>query len=366
MQNLWKLYRERTEHSPLPVVITEGKEHYIRYANPAFRRLYRIPSKNVTGKPLAELLPEDGDASVVALLDRVFRSGKTESLPDQPGSSNGNQESYCSYTVWRVGDDEAPPGVMIQVVDTTESTTEKKQMSAITEALTIFNVRQHEAIEEGAKNQERLALAIRESEHRAKNSLRTVSALLGMYTRSHPEFAALIELKKIQLHIRTIASMHELLTRSQDIVPEEGKVKVSMSSLLKDLLPVWHKTIGIQESDLEWENDDFELPADRGIALALIINELLCNSIKNGGTRLKFQLKTRNEEVRLDVSDNGPGFPKDFDPSVSKSFGLKFIQSSCKRALNGKVSFSNNPAGGAIVTLTFPLEQHSSQKNGNR
>jgi len=360
MPNLWELYKDRTEHSPLPVAITEGEEHYIRYANPAFISLYRITAKNVSGRPLSELLPEDDGSPIAALLDRVYESGKTESLPDQPGASNGNKsngkkEDFCSYTVWKVGDDKAPPGVMIQIVDTTESTVEKKQMGAITEALTLFSVKQHEAIEQGEKSRELLALAIRESEHRAKNSLQTVSSLLGLYARSHPEFTAMLELKKIQLHIRTIAAMHELLIHAEEVGSK--KSKLSTIKLLKDLLPLWRKTIGIQDNDLKWNTDDFELSEERGVALALIINELICNSLKNGGRSLNLQLKRIDGKARLDIYDDGPGFPHDLDPTEIKSFGLRFVQNTCKNTLNGKISFNNRPAGGALVTIIFPLEE---------
>src|SRR5579872_2766276 len=69
------------EHAPLPMGLVEGACHIVRYVNPAFSRLMDKPAEQMVGKPFREMLPEKHKC--LALLDRVFQTGKPESHTEQ-------------------------------------------------------------------------------------------------------------------------------------------------------------------------------------------------------------------------------------------------------------------------------------------
>ena len=57
-KDLWQLYKSRTEYSPLPLVVTEGAQHIIRYANPAFCTLAKKEPVELKGLPFLVVIPE--------------------------------------------------------------------------------------------------------------------------------------------------------------------------------------------------------------------------------------------------------------------------------------------------------------------
>ena len=69
-------------------------------------------------------------------------------------------------------------------------------------------------------------------------------------------------------------------------------------------------------------------------------------------------------ELELEVRDSGPGFPKmvldnPFEPYVTnKSSGSGLGLAICRKIVsehNGKISLSNSAAGGAVISIRFPL-----------
>jgi signal transduction histidine kinase len=128
----------------LPMAIMEGAGQIVRYVNPALCQLTGKSREEMIGKAFGEMLPE-GDECLL-LLDRVYRTGRTESHTEQEGA--GPHPLYWSYEIWPVlaesEDDDRPPGVIIQV---TETAPFHHQASAMNEALLVSVVRQHELME---------------------------------------------------------------------------------------------------------------------------------------------------------------------------------------------------------------------------
>jgi two-component sensor histidine kinase len=68
-----------------------------------------------------------------------------------------------------------------------------------------------------------------------------------------------------------------------------------------------------RDARMQCEADDFELPNDVAMPLALILNELVTNAAKHGadarsGANVRVQLARRNGSFLLEVEDDGPGF----------------------------------------------------------
>lgn len=118
----------------------EGARHIVRYVNPAFCRLMDKPKEQLVGKPFAEKMPEKDE--YLTLLDRVYRTGKSESHTEQEHS--GPRPVFWSYTMWPVIADERPVGVVIQVTETAQF---HEKTLAMNEALMLGSVRQHELTE---------------------------------------------------------------------------------------------------------------------------------------------------------------------------------------------------------------------------
>jgi signal transduction histidine kinase len=154
----------------------EGASHVVRYVNPAFCRLLDRPAEELVGKPFRELVPQQ--AGCMALLDRIYRTGKpdshTERLPSEP-------PVFWAYAMWPVIVDEIPVGVVMQVTETTQLHETTLEMN---EALMLGVVRLHEITEaaETLNRQLRAEIAerklvedaLRESEERYRNLFNSI------------------------------------------------------------------------------------------------------------------------------------------------------------------------------------------------
>jgi len=141
-----QLCRYFSELSPQPMVAVEGTTHIVRHVNEAFARLAGKKRTDLIGRLFAEAVPEGENNGCLALLDRVYRSGKSETLVEQQHGQS--QTVYWSYAVWAIlGLDEHPAGVIIQVTDVTETAIFRGQATEMNEALILSSVRQHELTE---------------------------------------------------------------------------------------------------------------------------------------------------------------------------------------------------------------------------
>lgn len=96
------------------------------------------------------------------------------------------------------------------------------------------------------------------------------------------------------------------------------------------------------------------------------VSNLLENELAHlpPGCRIAIRLRTNNGSAELVIEDNGPGFPPEISSRAFERFvkgkhspghglGLAFV-SAVAQAHGGSVRISDNPSGGAVVTLSLP------------
>jgi signal transduction histidine kinase/ActR/RegA family two-component response regulator len=126
-----------TAQAPFAMAIVAAPSHVLITLNPAFCRFANQAEEHLAGKPFHEVLGER--AECVALLDRVHRSGISESYLEQDHAAS--RTTFWSYTMWPVVAHEPTIGVMIQTI---EMTPLYEKTLAMNEALVVGSLRQHE------------------------------------------------------------------------------------------------------------------------------------------------------------------------------------------------------------------------------
>ncbi|HLJ55066.1 MAG TPA: PAS domain S-box protein [Chthonomonadaceae bacterium] len=197
----------------------------------------------------------------------------------------------------------------------------------------------------------RLVQAMRETDHRVKNNLQSVAALLDIQVMSHESSVPVQELAQIRMHIATMAAIHDLLV--SDVNSTGSTRGLSAKAALRELLPMLQMIVG--ENRIVWTVDDITLPVKHGMSMAVLINELVNNAVKHGGHQVELRLVAAQDEITLEVCDDGPGFAEPFHPHRAASFGLELVESIGRLDLGGKTTYENRPDGGACVRVTFPL-----------
>ncbi|HLV81906.1 MAG TPA: GAF domain-containing protein, partial [Chthonomonadaceae bacterium] len=194
---------------------------------------------------------------------------------------------------------------------------------------------------------EQLASAIQEVHHRVKNSLQMVTGLLEIQATEHGDVLPASAVHDGLRQVKTIALVHDLLSRDQPIG------NVNAAEVLSRLVTLLTTGLGLPDSEqpLLLSAEPVWLPTKAATAMALVVNELVSNAIKHGqppernhsnryGT-IQILLHRQEPEVLLSVQDEGPGFPPGFDPLRHAHVGLELVQTLVANDLQGTLFFSN-------------------------
>ena len=211
---------------------------------------------------------------------------------------------------------------------------------------------------------------IREIHHRVKNNLQTISSLLRIQARrlSIPEAREAIE--ESVRRIASIAVVHETLSREAgDDVPfpdiARPIIRMVEESLVSPERPVVFRLVG----------DAPTLPADVATPLALVLTELLQNTVDHayaGGAaegdepgRVVVTVSGPVDRdgvptVTVEVRDDGGGLPEGFSPESGAGLGLSIVRTLVEHELEGSITFASRDDGvsGTVVTVTTPLVRH--------
>ena len=197
----------------------------------------------------------------------------------------------------------------------------------------------------------RLQRAMAESHHRIKNNLQILAALVEVQNAKNSDKTSHAALERLGQHIRSLGSLHEILTREAKIGSRFDMV--SLKGALEEIIPHLQRTA--DERKIVTEIEEICLPIKQSGSLTLLVNELVSNSLKHGKGSIGLQLKNEGSDGILIVTDEGEGFGEDFNSKTSSKIGLELIQSLVKWDLHGEIVFGNRPEGGAITTVTFPI-----------
>ena len=216
--------------------------------------------------------------------------------------------------------------------------------------------KQKEQIEE--KNNEN-ELLIRETHHRVKNNLQLILSLLGAQRHAlDDDDKALQIIKESQNRIKSISLLHESLYDTDNFNT------VRTSEYFKEIVfNIWSSFVDESKSiEVKTDIDDTVINTSLAVTLGLIINELVTNSLKyafqnqnEGYLEIKFNKLPQGNRYNLEVSDNGCGFPSDFEVEKSESFGLQMVMG-LVRQLNGTIDVSTENGTGFNIMIQYAEE----------
>jgi two-component sensor histidine kinase len=98
------------------------------------------------------------------------------------------------------------------------------------------------------------------------------------------------------------------------------------------------------------------LPSEQASSLALVINELIQNSIEHAfiGRHegiVGVDIATFPEEYQIDIYDNGIGLPPDFSIDKSNSLGLQIVRTLIENDLGGKFNLYSDKGSHARIIM---------------
>lgn len=191
-------------------------------------------------------------------------------------------------------------------------------------------------------------LLMQEIHHRVKNSLQLVRTMLQLQARSaSPETRA--ELDQAARRIMSIGAVHQRLYEGGSVVDTDAAD--FLEALVADLRAMQAQAAGGREIALDVE--PMRLPADQLTPLGVVVSELVANALKYGAGRVRVRVRRVPEGVRLDVVDEGLGFPGGIEAARGRGLGMRIVTAMAKGDPARSVRVDPDCPSRVVVTLTL-------------
>lgn len=303
-------------------VVIVDQDVRVDYASPnAVSALHRVGiATNARGMRLAEL----------GFNDAPLRSAFERREPVIEEFDQGAEVTLLCYCIPLIDDGEVTGGLML--------------MRDVTEV----------------RRRDRLLLSkdatIREIHHRVKNNLQTISSLLRLQARRLTSPEAKSAVNESVRRIRTIALVHETLSR-------EAGDDVAFSEIVRPLLRLAEE--GLQSPDRPVRftagGDSAKVPAAVATPLSVVLTELMQNAVDHGfpegsaGGTVHVQLLNGDDSLHITVVDNGLGLDPGFSLDSATGLGLVIVRTLVTTELAGEISMrAATPADIAAAGLSAP------------
>jgi two-component sensor histidine kinase len=195
---------------------------------------------------------------------------------------------------------------------------------------------------------------IREIHHRVKNNLQTIASLLRLQRRRLGSDEAKEALAESERRIRSIAIVHETLSR------DAGDV-VHFAEIVRPLVRVVEESVSSPDLSLRFTSDGDAgyLPGEVATPLAVVLNELMQNAVDHAFTgrnvgHVHVQLGREGDNVLIDVTDDGVGLPAGFSLDNATGLGLSIVKALVTGELMGTMEMRND-ASGTRVHVIVPI-----------
>jgi two-component sensor histidine kinase len=195
-----------------------------------------------------------------------------------------------------------------------------------------------------------------EIHHRVKNNLALISGIIELEAIEIENENIRKHFLEIQNRISAISYIHEKLYQSNNFAKID--LKEYIEELVNSIIKFFSKNENIK---INYDLDSIYVTTKHALPIALIVNELVTNSLKYAfndpeiSGKMDIILKKNNDSdtILFTISDNGPGIPINMDISKSKSLGFKLLNIFTKQ-LKGTYQIKNEI--GLSITICFKNE----------
>lgn len=291
----------------------------------------------VENRPWPSLWPQESHDRLKAAMDRA-RGGVTSTF-----------EAYCPTALgsprwWHVtASPIAGPEGVVRILVTSRDISD----------LVLARQRLEEEI--AAKNEalRRQKLLLGEIDHRVKNSFAAVMGLLRMQARRHRDDASGQALTDAAARIATLARVHDQLHL------DPGAPDLPMADYIGALASDLGQALNARVEIGSTPDAGLRANATQAAAIGQIVAELVGNAVKHGRpgrrTRVLIDIAQEGNALRIEVADDGPGLPADFDPEAQQGLGMQICMTYVQQ-MGGRLEHGPSRLGGALFRAVIALE----------
>lgn len=306
-------------NSAMDALITIDGQQRILLFNPAAERMFEVPASQAVGQPISRFIPERHRAGHDEHINRFKATGVTSRRMGALGSISGLRASGEEFPV--------------------EASISQTEVGG--EALATVILRD---ITERRANEEARLLLVREVDHRAKNALAVVQALVSL-TRAPTKEEFVVAVRG---RVAALARAHSLLSRNR----WEG---ADLARVITDETEPYQRP-----GQVRIDGPPVSLAPDAVQPISLLVHELATNAVKYGALSVEQgQVKvawrtTPDHELELTwVETGGPAVTA----PVGRGFGSTLVSEVTTRQLGGRMDIDWN-AEGMNLRVLLPARNH--------
>jgi two-component sensor histidine kinase len=320
------------EQIPLAVVVSAmTAPELVIYANPAFEALSGQSRAEVEGQPWSRLrgVSRDTDSPLV-LADAVVAGSDLIGTfqierPDQPSAV----VDVFSNVI--VDDEDGPAFRLVALVDVGGRDSEKLQEFEML-------IREKDT-------------RLLEMQHRVKNNLQMITALIRIEARKAQGQAETGPFDRLAGRINSIQLVYKLLSESG------SGDEIDLGAYLSEIASSVMHSSAVEGIRLELKVDSFPVSVNVALPTGMVVNELLTNSLKHafvdrdGGT-IRVESLVDAQGCRVVVADDGVGLPADMSWPKRGKLGALIVQSLRQNA-HADIQVDSKPGEGTRVSIGF-------------
>lgn len=199
---------------------------------------------------------------------------------------------------------------------------------------------------------------IHEVHHRVKNNLQTIISLVGLEAAQGKD-------GDVKAFARTITGYVRSMSVAYDLLAHTGTESVDLKTMLAQIFDCVLESFCIPGCQIRSEigGDTLKLPEHTASTVALVVNELVTNSIKYAFRgrkegRIFLMIEDGEEYAWITVRDDGCGIRMEHEDKPRDGLGLKLVESLVKSSLKGELAVSS----GEGTTVRFSVKKYTLDK----
>jgi two-component sensor histidine kinase len=186
---------------------------------------------------------------------------------------------------------------------------------------------------------------MKELHHRVKNNLQMLTSMFRLQARKSENPAVVQVLNDSRLRLESMSLMHQQLYSYQDIK------QIDLQKFIYDLIEKLSFSYNIEHLKTKIQVSIDKTEMDKALAIGLIINELLTNSLKHAFENTENpRIEVYIDNQHILYKDNGIGMNTTPNIEQQQSIGLQLISSFAKQ-LKATYLFKNE--NGLSFEMTF-------------
>lgn len=197
---------------------------------------------------------------------------------------------------------------------------------------------------------EQSKLLMHEVDHRVKNNLQMISAMLMLQSMRIPDAKIKATLLEMLERVDAMGMVHKRLYQSDDIT------NFDVAEFAQEIADTLVSATGRDDISLVIDAESVSIKADIAASVALVLNEIITNALKHAFPagrpgRLRVSVKPSMGNCEISIMDNGQGIPA--VAPEKRGFGRTLIESMIQQLRASIEWLPDSP--GTHVRIVLPL-----------